>query len=754
MSAGMSRALRLQRLEELLLTSCDGRTSQELASMLDVHRTTVWRDIAELSSQVPVQQVGDRYLIDRRDYLSNVRLNKGESLMLYLALRRMLRRGSKLPPMMARAMEKLSLAIRHPSSVQLAESIQIAQREQPTDVERAKVWEVLLQGWMEWITVRIRYQGYGRTVVEEHEIEPYFFEPALLTEGVYLVGRCRQGTGLRMFEVERILSASLTTRRFERPEDIVVDQMLKHLWGILYGEGMIEVRLRFHDPVLAERVRKTVWLPTQEVRDLADGGVEWSAQVADPFELVPWIRGWGPDCEVLEPPDLSQSITQIEREYGGVTMTTALHTRTASFSQSFYQSLLDMLDGERIRICLQCSSCSGICPHGLAMEYHPRKMIAALRAGVFDAVLESDSIWMCVSCYACTEVCPAKIPVTVGLMTRTKEEMLLSGNVPPELQEALERSQRYGNPLGESPRKRADWAKDFKAEIPIMARANRPVDVLWFVGDYASYHPRVQHSTRAFARILQALGVDFGILGPEEQSDGDSQRMAGERGLFEMLATKNGQAFAKYRFSEIVTTDPHAYNALSNEYPKLGVSYPVRHYTQFLAERLPDLKPQMKQELSATVAFHDPCYLGRVNGVFEEPRQLLRAIPGVELVEMSHYRENSLCCGGGGGGMWLDGFQWEKARVRLSEWRIGEAMRASGADGASLRPPVPAKKRRTKAAQVAREQERDRILAVACPYEAPRFEDAVKMVRGADKLLVKDIAELLADCMGLQRGEP
>ena len=750
----MSRTQRIQRLEELLLASSGGRTSQELASLLEVHRTTIWRDLAELSCEVPVQQDGHRYRIDRREYLSNVRLDKAESLMLYLALRRMLRRRPKLHPMMARAMEKLSLALRHPSSVRLAESIQIAQRQQPTDAERAKVWEVLVRGWMEWITVRIRHQAYGKTVLEECEIEPYFFEPALLTEGIYLVGRAQPAANLKMFEVDRILSAALTTRRFQRPEDIVVDQMLKHLWGVLYGEQGIPVRLRFRDPVLAQRVRKTIWLPTQQVHEMADGGVEWSATVQDAFELVPWIRGWGPDCEVLEPPELSERLAQLEREYGGVTMTTAVRPRPASFSQSFYESLHDMLDGERIRICLQCSACSGICPHGLAMEYHPRKMIALLRAGLFDAVLESDSIWMCVSCYACTEVCPAKIPVTAGLMTRTKEEMLLAGNVPPELQGALERSQRYGNPLGESPRRRADWAKDLKPEIPIMARAQRPVEVLWFVGDYPSYHPRVQHSTRSFAHILQALGVDFGILGPEEQSDGDSQRMSGERGLFEMLASKNGEAFAKYEFGEIVTTDPHAYNALQHEYPRLGISYPVRHYTQFLAERLPELKPLIKHELKATVAFHDPCYLGRVNGVFDEPRDLLRAIPGLELVEMSHHRENSLCCGGGGGGMWLDGFQWEKAHTRLAEWRIGEALRASGANGVYLGPPIPEKKRRSRASAEPRQPERQRILAVACPYESPRFEDAVKMVPGAGKLIVKDIAELLADAMGLNRSGP
>lgn len=399
-------------------------------------------------------------------------------------------------------------------------------------------------------------------------------------------------------------------------------------------------------------------------------------------------------------------------------MTTTVVPKSASITQQFYDSLFEVEDGERIKACLQCANCSGICPFGYIMDYPPGKMIATIRAGIFDKVIDNDSAWMCVSCYACTEVCPAKIPLTPGLMTRTKEELLLAGNVPTELQSALEFSQRYGNPLGESPRKRAAWAKNLSPEVPIMRKLKRSVDILWFVGDYPSYHPRVQLATKALMQILNALDVDYGILGPEENSDGDSQRLAGERGLFEMLAEKNGQAFNHYQFNKIVTTDPHAYNALKNEYPKLGFSYPVQHYTEFLVEHLDQLKSVLTQEVNAKVTYHDPCYLGRANGIYDHPRTLLTSIPGLELIEMAHNRTTSLCCGGGGGGMWLDGYQWEKAHVRLSEWRVREAVK-TGAD----------------------------ILAVACPYESPRFEDAVKMVQGAGQLHVKDIAELLADAM-------
>lgn len=400
---------------------------------------------------------------------------------------------------------------------------------------------------------------------------------------------------------------------------------------------------------------------------------------------------------------------------------TTPQTPDLSFSDTFYTSLFDVADGERIKTCLQCGTCSGACPFGYIMGFPPGRMIAHLRAGRYESVLESDSIWMCVSCYACTTVCPKEIPLTPGLLTRTKEEMLLAGNIPTELQDALMNSQRYGNPLGESPRKRAAWAKGLDIEVPTFKEIKRHVDVLWFVSDYPSYHPRVQLTTKAMAKILHILGVDFAILGPEENSDGDSQRLAGERGLFEMLAEKNGSAFSKYDFDKIITSDPHAYNAFKNEYPALGISYPVQHFTEYIADRIDELKPHLKENGEIRVTYHDPCYLGRANGVYDAPRTLINAIPGVELVEMPHSRSTSLCCGGGGGGMWLDGFQWEKAHVRLSEWRIQEAVTVN-AD----------------------------ILAVACPYEPPRFEDAAKMVQGAGRLVVKDIAELLAESIGTE----
>ncbi|OGO70523.1 MAG: hypothetical protein A2Z37_05470 [Chloroflexi bacterium RBG_19FT_COMBO_62_14] len=426
-------------------------------------------------------------------------------------------------------------------------------------------------------------------------------------------------------------------------------------------------------------------------------------------------------------------------------MTTGELSQAAAVSDAFYADLQSSTDGDRYRSCLQCGSCAGICPYGYLMDYPPRRLLAALRAQSFGEALQSDTVWMCVACHACTEVCPAKIPLTKGLMTKVKGELVQAGRVPEELQRALENSERYGNPLGKPRRRRAEWARPLEFPVPIMSQVGRPVDVLWFVGDYASYHPRVQAVSLALARLFHLLGVDFAILGPEECSDGDSQRLAGEHGLFELLAEQNGRTFEKYKFREILTADPHAYNAIRNEYPALGVSYPIRHVVELLADRLQDLSSLFRYEIEALVTYHDACYLGRVNGIYDEPRALLRAIPGVELVEMSHTRSNSLCCGGGGGGMWLDGFQWEKAGVRMSEWRVREAISASGIQ--PIGPPGQAKPKRRARLEERKEPQR-RILAVACPYEAPRFEDAAKAVEGGGELAVLDIAELLVESVG------
>jgi Fe-S oxidoreductase len=365
--------------------------------------------------------------------------------------------------------------------------------------------------------------------------------------------------------------------------------------------------------------------------------------------------------------------------------------------------------------CYTCSQCISVCPIDHVGEYGPLKLVRWVETGM--DLLNDLNLYLCTTCANCLRVCPKEVDM-MKIMPAVREEALMSGFVPEELEKALEFSARYGNPLGEPARKRIAWIKECDVEVPIIKKVGRKVDWLWFVGDYPAYHLRGKDTAKALARIYHRVGLDFAILGIEEQSDGDSQRLAGEKGLFEMLAEKNLKAFSQYEFGEIVVTGPHALNAILNEYPKVDPDgkYPVRHYTQVLAQYID--KMEFKKELPARVTFHDPCYLGRHNNEYEAPRDLLRAIPGIEVVEMGRCRENGYCCGGGGGGQWID-LSVEFKSERLSDRRVREAVDAGA-----------------------------QILAVSCPYEVSRFEDGVKSTGNEGNLIVRDIAELLDWAMG------
>ncbi len=385
------------------------------------------------------------------------------------------------------------------------------------------------------------------------------------------------------------------------------------------------------------------------------------------------------------------------------------------------ENFLEFPEGRKVLSCIQCGLCAGTCPYGDVMDYPPRRIIAMLRAGMLEKVFHSESLLNCVACYACMAKCPRDIRLTEVLLPLVKEEIFVHlPEVPPELQKALQNTLRYGNPMGESPRKRVAWTKTTDVPIPILGEMSRPVDVLWFVECYTSYHPRGQDNSRALAKIFNGLGIDFAILGNEEKCAGECARLVGEAGLFGTLQDYTMTLFRRYegRFNRIVTSGAHAYDAFRYQYPALGFDYQVDHTMPFLFQHLEQLKPMLSRKLNYRVTYHDACCLGRHNGFYEEPRALLTAIPGVKLVEMTHNRINSICCGGGGGGMWLDTYYKAKGYERLSERRVKEAV-ATGAD----------------------------VLAISCPYEVSRFEDAAKVLGYDNKLVVRDISELLAEAM-------
>lgn len=373
--------------------------------------------------------------------------------------------------------------------------------------------------------------------------------------------------------------------------------------------------------------------------------------------------------------------------------------------------------GESLRDCYQCGKCVPVCPVQHVGSYGPRKLNLKVVRG--NNLVEDPDLWLCTTCGNCYRVCPKEVN-PLRFMPAIREQAVLEGNVPAELQKAFENLQRQGNPLGEAARKRADWVAEAGVPVPLISEVGREVDVLWYVSDYTSYHPRGKDAARAMARVMTALGVDFAILGAEERSDGDSARLAGEPGLFEMLAEQNIRTLGKYRFRRLVVMDPHAYNAFRNHYPRLGWEGEVLHYTQFLAPLVERIEFRSSVELDVT--YHDPCYLGRNNGEYDAPRRLLEAIPGIRLAEMPHTRANGYCCGGGGGGMWLDGFVAEHVSERLSERRVREAVATVGMDGTG-------------------------VLSVACPYEPSRFEDAVKSTGNDGRLVVRDIIELIDQAM-------
>ncbi len=385
-------------------------------------------------------------------------------------------------------------------------------------------------------------------------------------------------------------------------------------------------------------------------------------------------------------------------------------------------STLDELDWKQrldLFSCTECGRCQAACPaYAAGLPLSPKLLITDLRdafgregsAGpLIGGSIKEETLWSCTTCRACMEVCPVHIehlPKIIDLRRYLVDE----GRIQPGLQEAFSNLQRVGNSMGKSARQRARWTKDLPFKVKDARK--EPVDVLWFVGDYASFDPRVQPVTRKVASLLQAAGIDFGILFEAEQNSGNDARRAGEEGLFETLAQSNIDAIEACSFERIMTTDPHSLNALRNEYQSLGKGFvQIQHYTALLAELVEAGRLRLAQASGASVTYHDPCYLGRYNGGFDAPRALIAAA-GYRLREMPRNRENSFCCGAGGGRIWADD---TGVVERPSENRIREALSLGATD----------------------------YFVVTCPKDKVMYKAAAEAVEGAGQLQVVDVAELL-----------
>ena len=384
--------------------------------------------------------------------------------------------------------------------------------------------------------------------------------------------------------------------------------------------------------------------------------------------------------------------------------------------------------------CTKCGRCHEACPaRAVGAPLSPRDVILSLRefanrtleSSVLPAQAELDvhgkgagqvaleTLWSCRTCMACVEVCPVAIehvPIIVQLRRKLVEE----GEMDSQLTKTLQTLHKTGNSFGESKRKRAAWTK----ALPFAVKDARkePVELLWFVGDYASFDPRNQKVTQGLAALLHEAGVDFGILYEGESNAGNDVRRVGEEGLYEVLATANIEALAAASFKSIVTTDPHSYNTIRNEYPDFGGRYAIEHYTTLLLRLLREGRLKIARQLGRRVTFHDPCHLGRFNKGYDAPREILRLI-GCELIEMGRCRSNSFCCGAGGGRIWMPD---PPGLDRPAHNRMREAAAIAGLEG----------------------------CVVSCPKDLTMFEDALKATGNEGRFVVRELIELVREALG------
>jgi len=387
--------------------------------------------------------------------------------------------------------------------------------------------------------------------------------------------------------------------------------------------------------------------------------------------------------------------------------------------------------------CAECGRCERVCPAvESGSKLSPREILHDLKGLVLKdgiaalkgrkpadeeqefigGTVPAEAVWACTSCYACVDICPVRnehVPIIVQMRRKLVDE----GKVDNKLQETLVSLQRYGNSQGKSARKRFDWAKDLPGGLKDATK--EPVDMLWFLGDYAAYHPSSARVSRMVAVVFNAAGIDFGVLTKGERSAGNDVRRIGEEGLFEMLAEQNMKALGKADFQRIVTTDPHTYHTLKHEYGRFGLEVPIVHYSEVLDECLRTGRLSPNRSLAGRAVYHDPCYLGRYNGIYDPPRRVIDAT-GLELVEMPRNRENSFCCGAGGGKIWMEEEEGISERPAVS--RIREALQIDGVTH----------------------------FVVACPKDLGMFEDAVKTVGAEDRLRIIDLGEIVYEALQIQ----
>ncbi|MCJ7661380.1 MAG: heterodisulfide reductase-related iron-sulfur binding cluster [Anaerolineales bacterium] len=387
-----------------------------------------------------------------------------------------------------------------------------------------------------------------------------------------------------------------------------------------------------------------------------------------------------------------------------------------------------LLDGDA---CTECGRCQDACPaFASGTPLSPKEFILNIRdnlneyrsihsnannqlSALVGKVIDTSVLWSCTTCGACIQECPVLIE-HIDTIVDMRRSLVMEGSVDDELQKALANLGRYGNSFGKSARARARWSRKINPKIKDARK--EAVDYLWFLGDYASFSPSLTDITQKTVRVFQEAGLDFGILYESENNSGNDVRRTGEEGLFEMLLEKNVEALNNADFKEIITTDPHTYNTLKNEYPSNGNGpLSVLHYSELLDTLITSGQLRFSKKLNYKVTYHDPCYLGRYNGVYDAPRRVIEAT-GCTLIEMPRHSERAFCCGAGGGRIWMEEGEISE---RPSESRIREAIELDGVTN----------------------------FVVACPKDITMYRDAVKTVGFEDRLEVKDLIEIVSEAL-------
>ena len=358
-------------------------------------------------------------------------------------------------------------------------------------------------------------------------------------------------------------------------------------------------------------------------------------------------------------------------------------------------------------------------------------------------ILSPETIWACTSCGWCEAACPVFIENVPRLIDMRRYKVQVEADFPPEAQRVLEGMERQGNPWGLSQDSRDEWAEGL--EVPTFGENGKVYDYLFFVGCAGSYDDKQKRVSRALIKIMNEAGVSYGTLAKQEICNGDSARRIGNEYLFQTLAQTNVETFNTAGVKAVITQCPHCFNTIKNEYPQFGGNYEVLNHTELLAKLIREGAVKLSKVMDEKLTYHDPCYLGRHNGVYDAPREVLKAIPGLQVVEMQRSKRESFCCGAGGGRMWME----EHIGTRINHNRVNEAANtlAHAHDPSVELLPATDRKEPGQVGKYSGPAGKGGTVAVACPFCSTMINDAIADTGREEAMRVKDLTELVAESM-------